>query len=80
VTAKVEIRPGSEADLAALVAVLGQRHFFTVRARLCQPWTAGFRCRTDPARTSAGRRVSFGKASGSILRREALRARAWGIW
>jgi GNAT superfamily N-acetyltransferase len=29
VTAKVEIRPGSEADLAALVAVLGQRHFFT---------------------------------------------------
>jgi GNAT superfamily N-acetyltransferase len=29
VTAKVEIRPGSEADLAALVAVLGGRHFFT---------------------------------------------------
>jgi GNAT superfamily N-acetyltransferase len=31
VTAKVEIRPGSAADLAALVAVLGQRHFFTDR-------------------------------------------------
>jgi GNAT superfamily N-acetyltransferase len=31
VTAKVEIRPGSDADLAALVAVLGQRHFFTDR-------------------------------------------------
>jgi hypothetical protein len=31
VTAKVEIRPGSEADLAALVAVLGQRHWFTDR-------------------------------------------------
>jgi hypothetical protein len=30
-TAKVEIRPGSEADLAALVAVLGQRHWFTDR-------------------------------------------------
>jgi GNAT superfamily N-acetyltransferase len=29
VTAKAEIRPGSDADLAALVAVLGQRHFFT---------------------------------------------------
>jgi GNAT superfamily N-acetyltransferase len=27
--AKAEIRPGSEADLAALVAALGQRHFFT---------------------------------------------------
>jgi GNAT superfamily N-acetyltransferase len=27
----VEIRPGSAADLAALVAVLGQRHFFTDR-------------------------------------------------
>jgi GNAT superfamily N-acetyltransferase len=31
VTAKVEIRPGSDADLAALVAVLGQRDFFTDR-------------------------------------------------
>jgi hypothetical protein len=31
VAAKVEIRQGSEADLAALVAVLGQRHFFTDR-------------------------------------------------
>jgi GNAT superfamily N-acetyltransferase len=31
VTAKVEIRPGSAADLAVLVAVLGQRHFFTDR-------------------------------------------------
>jgi GNAT superfamily N-acetyltransferase len=29
VTAKPEIRPGSGDDLAALVAVLGQRHFFT---------------------------------------------------
>jgi GNAT superfamily N-acetyltransferase len=29
VAAKAEIRPGSEADLAALVAVLGQRRFFT---------------------------------------------------
>jgi GNAT superfamily N-acetyltransferase len=29
VAAKAEIRPGSAADLAALVAVLGQRHFFT---------------------------------------------------
>jgi GNAT superfamily N-acetyltransferase len=29
VTAKVEIRPGSDADLADLVAVLGQRHYFT---------------------------------------------------
>jgi GNAT superfamily N-acetyltransferase len=27
--AQAEIRPGSEADLAALVAALGQRHFFT---------------------------------------------------
>jgi GNAT superfamily N-acetyltransferase len=27
--AEAEIRPGSEADLAALVAALGQRHFFT---------------------------------------------------
>jgi GNAT superfamily N-acetyltransferase len=31
VTAKVEIRPGSVADLGTLVAVLGQRHFFTDR-------------------------------------------------
>jgi GNAT superfamily N-acetyltransferase len=31
VTEKVEIRPGSAADLAALLAVLGQRHFFTDR-------------------------------------------------
>ena len=31
VTARMEIRPGSDADLAALVAVLGQRHFFTDR-------------------------------------------------
>jgi GNAT superfamily N-acetyltransferase len=31
VTAKVEIRPGSDADLAALVAVLGERHWFTDR-------------------------------------------------
>jgi len=30
-TAKVEIRPGSTDDLAALVAVLGERHFFTDR-------------------------------------------------
>jgi GNAT superfamily N-acetyltransferase len=29
VAAKAEIRPGSAADLAALVAGLGQRHFFT---------------------------------------------------
>ena len=29
VTARVEIRPGSAADLEALVAVLGQRHYFT---------------------------------------------------
>ena len=29
VTAKVEVRPGSDADLATLVAVLGERHFFT---------------------------------------------------
>jgi GNAT superfamily N-acetyltransferase len=29
--AKAEIRPGSEADLAALVAVLGGRHFFSER-------------------------------------------------
>jgi GNAT superfamily N-acetyltransferase len=29
VAAKAEIRPGSAADLAALVAALGQRHFFT---------------------------------------------------
>ena len=28
-TAKVEVRPGSDADLATLVAVLGERHFFT---------------------------------------------------
>jgi GNAT superfamily N-acetyltransferase len=31
VTAKLEIRPGCAADLAALVAALGQRHFFTDR-------------------------------------------------
>jgi GNAT superfamily N-acetyltransferase len=31
VTAKVEIRPGSDADLDAFVAVLGQRQFFTDR-------------------------------------------------
>jgi GNAT superfamily N-acetyltransferase len=31
VTAKPEIRPGSDGDLAALVAVLGQRQFFTDR-------------------------------------------------
>jgi GNAT superfamily N-acetyltransferase len=31
VVAKAEIRPGSEADLAALAAVLGQRHWFTDR-------------------------------------------------
>jgi GNAT superfamily N-acetyltransferase len=31
VTARVEIRAGSDADLAALVAVLGQRRFFTDR-------------------------------------------------
>jgi hypothetical protein len=31
VTAKVEIRPGSAADLATLVAVLGERHWFTDR-------------------------------------------------
>jgi GNAT superfamily N-acetyltransferase len=30
-TAKVEIRPGSFADLATLVAVLGERHWFTDR-------------------------------------------------
>ena len=29
VTARVEIRPGSAADLGALGAVLGQRHYFT---------------------------------------------------
>jgi hypothetical protein len=29
VTAKLEIRPGSDADLAALVAALGERDFFT---------------------------------------------------
>ena len=29
--AKAEIRPGSEADLATLVAVLGERHWFTDR-------------------------------------------------
>jgi GNAT superfamily N-acetyltransferase len=29
--AKAEIRPGSKADLAALVAVLGGRHFFSER-------------------------------------------------
>jgi GNAT superfamily N-acetyltransferase len=31
VPAKVEIRPGSDADLDMFVAVLGQRHFFTDR-------------------------------------------------
>jgi GNAT superfamily N-acetyltransferase len=31
VTTKLEIRPGSTDDLAALVAVLGQRHYFTER-------------------------------------------------
>jgi hypothetical protein len=31
VTAKLEIRPGSDADLAALVAALGERHWFTDR-------------------------------------------------
>jgi GNAT superfamily N-acetyltransferase len=31
VTAKREIRPGSDGDLAALVAVLGQRHVFAER-------------------------------------------------
>jgi GNAT superfamily N-acetyltransferase len=31
VTAKVEVRPGSDADVAVLVAVLGERHFFTDR-------------------------------------------------
>jgi GNAT superfamily N-acetyltransferase len=31
VVAKAEIRPGSAADLAALVAVLGERHWFTDR-------------------------------------------------
>jgi GNAT superfamily N-acetyltransferase len=31
VTAKVEVRPGSAADLATLVAVLGERHWFTDR-------------------------------------------------
>jgi GNAT superfamily N-acetyltransferase len=31
VTAKVEIRPGSAADLATLVAVLGERHWFSDR-------------------------------------------------
>jgi GNAT superfamily N-acetyltransferase len=31
VTATVEVRPGSAADLAALVSVLGERHFFTDR-------------------------------------------------
>jgi GNAT superfamily N-acetyltransferase len=31
VTAKVEVRPGSDADLAVLVAVLGERHWFTDR-------------------------------------------------
>jgi GNAT superfamily N-acetyltransferase len=30
-TAKMEIRPGSAADLATLVEVLGERHFFTGR-------------------------------------------------
>jgi len=31
VTAKAEIRPASDADLATLVAVLGERHWFTDR-------------------------------------------------
>jgi GNAT superfamily N-acetyltransferase len=31
VTARVEIRPGSDADFATLVAVLGERHWFTDR-------------------------------------------------
>jgi len=31
VTARVEIRPGSDADLATLVAVLGEHHWFTDR-------------------------------------------------
>jgi GNAT superfamily N-acetyltransferase len=31
VTANLEIRPGSAADLPALVAVLGERHFFAER-------------------------------------------------
>jgi GNAT superfamily N-acetyltransferase len=31
VTAKAEVRPASDADLATLVAVLGERHFFTDR-------------------------------------------------
>jgi GNAT superfamily N-acetyltransferase len=31
VTAKAEVRPASDADLAAVVAVLGQRDFFTDR-------------------------------------------------
>jgi GNAT superfamily N-acetyltransferase len=31
VTAKLEVRPGSDADLARLVAVLGERHWFTDR-------------------------------------------------
>ena len=30
-TAKVEIRPASDAELATLVAVLGERHWFTDR-------------------------------------------------
>jgi hypothetical protein len=31
VTAKLEVRPGSDADLATLVAVLGEHHWFTDR-------------------------------------------------
>jgi GNAT superfamily N-acetyltransferase len=31
VTAKAEVRPASDADLAVLVAVLGERHWFTDR-------------------------------------------------
>jgi GNAT superfamily N-acetyltransferase len=31
VTANAEVRPASDADLATLVAVLGERHFFTDR-------------------------------------------------
>jgi hypothetical protein len=30
-TAKAEIRPASDAELATLVAVLGERHWFTDR-------------------------------------------------
>ena len=43
-TAKAEVRSASDADLAVLVAVLGERHWFTDRLARQQHGGDGFGC------------------------------------